>query len=131
MVERLRPLVAVVDDEEAIRKALKRLLRSAGMAVECFASGPEFLSSLPAQQPDCLVLDIRMEGMNGFDVQARLRALQVTVPVIFITANYGPDEQARAVHSGATAILRKPFSEEALLDAIAAAIAPPPVAPPV
>jgi FixJ family two-component response regulator len=68
-----RPVVAVVDDEEAIRKALKRLLRSAGIAVESYASGQEFLQSLPAQRPQCVVLDIGMHGMTGFDVQAQLK----------------------------------------------------------
>lgn len=130
VVEKLRPLVAVVDDEEAIRKALKRLLRSAGIAVECYASGPEFLRSLPVQRPDCIVLDIRMEGMNGFDVQAWLKAAHVEVPIIFITAIDGPDDQTRAMHSGAAAILRKPFGDDALLDAIAAAVRSAPTAPP-
>ena len=130
MVAKLQPMVAVVDDEEAIRKALKRLLRSAGMAVECYASGPEFLQSLPAQRPDCLVLDIRMPGMNGFDVQARLKAARVAVPIIFITAIDGPDDQARAMHSDAVAVLRKPFGDETLLEAIAAAVGPAPMTPP-
>ncbi|RZL95340.1 MAG: response regulator [Variovorax sp.] len=127
MAKKLQPLVAVVDDEDAIRKALKRLLRSAGIAVECYASGPEFLQSLSTQWPDCIVLDIRMQGMNGFDVQARLQAQHVDVPIIFITAT---DEQTRAMHSGAVAVLRKPFGDEALLDAIAAAIGSTPTTPP-
>ena len=70
MVDTL-PLVAVVDDEDAIRKALKRLLRSAGMGVETYASGSEFLASLASHKPSCVVLDIRMPGMTGFDVQSR------------------------------------------------------------
>ena len=66
-----RPLVAVVDDEDVIRKALKRLLRSAGLAVQGYASGQAFLESLPGGWPDCVVLDVRMQGLTGFDVQAR------------------------------------------------------------
>lgn len=126
-MEKFWPSVAVVDDEDAIRKALKRLLRSAGITVECYASGPEFLQSLPVQPPpDCLVLDIRMEGMTGFDVQARLKATHPAIPIIFITAIDGPDDQARAMLSGAAAVLRKPFGDEALLEAIAAAVGPAP-----
>ena len=86
VMKKPRPVVAVVDDEEAIRKALKRLLRSAGIAVESYASGQEFLESLPAQHPQCVVLDIGMQGMTGFDVQAQLKAARMAVPVIFITA---------------------------------------------
>ena len=124
-----RPVVAVVDDEEAIRKALKRLLRSAGIAVESYASGQEFLQSLSAQRPDCVVLDIRMQGMTGFDVQARLKAAHVAVPIIFITALDDPTDQARAMRAGAAAFLRKPFGDETLLAAIGAVISVTPTTP--
>ncbi len=117
-----RPLVAVVDDEEAIRKALKRLLRSAGIAVESYASGPEFLQSLAAQLPQCVVLDIGMQGMTGFDVQAQLKVARMAVPVIFITALNDPGDEARAMQAGAFAFLRKPFDDEALLAAIGAVV---------
>ena len=127
MVEKIRPLVAVVDDEDSIRKALKRLLRSAGLAVECYASGPEFLQSLSVQRPDCIVLDIRMQGMTGFDVQARLKAAHVSIPIIFITAT---DEQTRAMQSGAAAVLRKPFGDQAPLQAVASAVRSAPTTPP-
>ena len=129
MTKKLRPLVAVVDDEDAIRKALKRLLRSAGIAVESYASGQEFLQSLPAQRPDCVVLDIRMQGMTGFDVQARLNAAHVAVPIIFITALDDPTDQARAMQAGAAAFLRKPFGDEALLAAIGAVVGLTPTTP--
>ena len=124
-----RPVVAVVDDEEAIRKALKRLLRSAGIAVESYASGQEFLKSLSAQRPDCVVLDIRMQGMTGFDVQARLKAAHVAVPIIFITALDDPADQARAMQAGAAAFLRKPFGDETLLAAIEAVVSVTPTTP--
>lgn len=121
-----RPVVAVVDDEEAIRKALKRLLRSAGIAVDTYASGQDFLQSLQQRLPDCVVLDIRMQGMSGFDVQARLAAANVAVPIIFITALDDPADQSRAMHAGAAAFLQKPFGDEALLAAIGAVVGTPP-----
>ena len=116
------PLVAVVDDEDAIRKAVKRLLRSAGLAVQTYASGQEFLQSLPVRRPDCLVLDIGMQGMTGFDVQARLKAENFAVPIIFITALDDPGDRPRAMQAGAAAFLRKPFGDEELLAAIGAAV---------
>ena len=122
MMQEAPPLVAVVDDEDAIRKALKRLLRSAGLAVQTFASGREFLQSLAARRPDCVVLDVRMQGMTGFDVQVRLKAASVTVPIIFITALDDPGDGERAMHAGAFAFLRKPFGDEELLEAIGAAV---------
>ena len=117
-----RPLVAVVDDEEPVRKALKRLLRSAGIDVQAYAGGEEFLDAVAEQPPDCLVLDIRMPHMSGYDVQARLKAMPLALPIIFITALDEPGDQATAMNSGAFAFLRKPFSDDALLDRIAAAI---------
>ena len=125
-MEKLRPLVAVVDDEDAIRKALERLLRSAGIAVKCYASGREFLQSLSARRPDCVVLDIRMQGMTGFDVQVQLKATRMAIPIIFITALDDPDDEARAMKAGAAAFLRKPFEDEALLALITAAVKLPP-----
>lgn len=115
-------LVAVVDDEDAIRKALKRLLRSAGLGVQTFASGQEFLLSLTSSRPDCVVLDIRMQGMTGFDVQARLNADKVGLPIVFITALDDPGDQQRAMDAGAIALLRKPFGDEELLAAIDTAL---------
>ena len=129
MMKKLRPVVAVVDDEDAIRRALKRLLRSAGIAVEAYASGQEFLHSLGAQHPQCVVLDIRMPGMTGFDVQARLKAARMAVPVIFITALDDPGDEARAMQAGAIAFLRKPFDDEALLAAIRAVVRLTPATP--
>ena len=106
-MKKLRSVVAIVDDEETIRKALKRLLRSAGI----------------------VVLDIGMQGMTGFDVQARLKAARVVVPVIFITALDDPGDEARAMDAGAIAFLRKPFDDEALLAAIGAVARPAPTTP--
>ena len=116
------PLVAVVDDEHAIRKALTRLLRSANYEVEAFASGPEFLKSLARRHPACLVLDICMHGMTGLDVQAWLKEQRLALPIVFITALDDRNHLVLAMEGGATALLRKPFGDEAFLAAIEAAI---------
>ena len=115
--------VAVVDDELPIRKALTRLLRSASFEVQTYGSGTEFLASLETCKPACLVLDIRMQGMTGFDVQARLQAQRIDLPIVFITALDDPQDIARAKQSGAIALLRKPFGDDEFLAAVEAAAA--------
>ena len=115
-------LVAVVDDEFPIRKALTRLLRSAHYEVESYASGPEFLKSLATHCPACLVLDIRMQGMTGLDVQAWLTEQGIKLPIVFITALDDREDLAIAMRGGATALLRKPFGDEEFLAAVQAAI---------
>ena len=121
-MEEAAAIVAVVDDEFPIRKALTRLLRSAHYQVESYASGPEFLKSLASHQPACLVLDIRMQGMTGFDVQAWLSEQGIALPIVFITALDDRDDLALAMKGGATALLRKPFGDEQFLTAVNAAI---------
>ena len=116
------PRIAVVDDEAPVRTALGRLLRLADYEVATFGSGEEFLASLAARPPDCVILDVHMPGLSGFDVQSRLRIAHVDVPVVFITAS---DDLAlgRAVsEAGGVRLLRKPFSNDELLDAIVAAL---------
>lgn len=113
----------MVDDEEPVRKALQRLLRSAGMGVETFPSGAEFLDALPTREPDCLVLDLHMPGVNGFEVQSRLAQSGSRLPVVVITGHDTQESQERALAGGAAAYLSKPFDDRVLLDAIAAAIA--------
>jgi len=116
-------LIHVVDDEQAVRKALKRLFRSAGLRVETFGSGPEFLEAIMARNvPDCVVLDIRMPTVTGFEVQARLKAASFAIPVIFITALDEPGDEERAMQSGAFAFLRKAVDEAALLTTVERAI---------
>jgi FixJ family two-component response regulator len=117
------PLIAVVDDEEPIRRALNRLLRSAGMTVETFATGDAFLESLASHRPDCVVLDLHMPATDGFEVQARMNASDRHVPTIVITGHEQPDTQQRAFQGGASAMLRKPFDGQALINAIETAIA--------
>ena len=117
-----RPLIAVVDDEEPIRKALTRLLRSAGLDVESFPSGFEFLESIPSRHPDCVVLDLHMPGLNGFEVQARLAESSAPVPVVIITGHDSTETRALALAAQPLAYLRKPVDDQALLDAIELAL---------
>ena len=119
-------LVAIVDDEESVRRALGRLLRSAGFDVQTYASGPDFLHSLARSVPQCVVLDLRMPRMNGFDVQAALAEARANVPVVIITGDDSTESRERTLGRGAIAYLRKPVDEEMLLDAIQNAITPHP-----
>jgi FixJ family two-component response regulator len=117
-----RSLIAIVDDEEPIRKALGRLLRSAGMDVKTFPSGGEFLESLATQRPDCVVLDLHMPLVSGFDVQARLMESGVAVPVVIITGHDSDETRDIALSGFPAAYLRKPVNDQALLDAIELAL---------
>jgi FixJ family two-component response regulator len=117
-----RPLIAVVDDEASIRKALTRLLRSAGMDVESYPSGNEFLAACANHRPDCVVLDLHMPVVDGFAVQQRLNDRKDRLPVIVITGHDLPETRARAMAAQPVAYLRKPMNDETLLDAIALAL---------
>jgi FixJ family two-component response regulator len=114
-------LIAVVDDEEPVRKALMRLMRSAGLNVETFASGAEFLKSLETRLPDCVVLDLHMPHMNGFDVQAHLARKYAALPVIIVTGHDLPNARECSMAGGASAFLRKPVHDRTLFGAISAA----------
>jgi FixJ family two-component response regulator len=116
------PLIAVVDDDADVRVALTRLVSSAGFAVEAFASGAEFLRSIQDHEPDCVVLDLHMPEMSGFDVQGALVSGRAAVPVVVITGHDTPESRARAVQLGAKVYLCKPINDEALLAAIGTAI---------
>ena len=116
------PLVAVVDDEESVRRALDRLLRSAGFAVETFASGAQFLRSELDHRPACVVLDLHMPELSWLDVQLFLARDRVPVPVIMVTGHETPEARARLMSRGATACLRKPVDDKVLLAAIDHAI---------
>lgn len=115
-------LVAVVDDEESVRRALGRLIRSAGFGVEMYASGVEFMQSLQRHRPDCVVLDLRMPMISGFDVQAALTRSGTGLPVVIITGDDSPGSRERTLRQGACAYLRKPVDDAMLLDAIHSAI---------
>jgi FixJ family two-component response regulator len=116
------PLISIVDDDESVREALCGLLRSAGFAVNAFTSAEELLASDQLGSADCLLLDVRMPGMNGIDLHRQLVADQCEVPVIFITAHGDEGVRAQALRGGAEAVLFKPFSDDALLNAIHAAL---------
>ena len=116
-------LVAVVDDEESVRKALGRLIRSAGFAVETFGSAVDFMHSLQRQRPDCVVLDLRMPVVGGSEVQSALVRSGARLPVIIITGDDGPESRERALRQGACAYLRKPVDDTALIEAIQSAVA--------
>jgi len=116
------PLISVVDDDDSVRESLRGLIRSVGFAVKVFASAEEFLNSDHLRNTDCLILDVRMPGMNGLDLQRQLAASYCKIPVIFITAHGDEDVRSRALNGGAVDYLLKPFSEEALLNAIDAAL---------
>jgi len=112
-------LVCIVDDDHSVRRALRRLIQFAGFTAETFASAEDFLDSASLVRTACLVLDIHLNGgMSGFDLQTRLTADRVVIPIIFITAHDDVSLRARAEHSGAAAYLCKPFDDELLLDAI-------------
>ena len=116
------PLLAVVDDDADVRIALMRLVSSAGFAVETFASGTEFLRSVQDHEPDCVLLDLHMPEMSGFDVQGALAESHPSVPVVVMTGHDTPESRARAVQMGAKVYLRKPINDAALLVAIGDAI---------
>jgi FixJ family two-component response regulator len=115
-------LLAVVDDDADVRVALTRLVASAGFAVETFASGEDFLRSIEDHEPDCVVLDLHMPEMSGFDVQGALVSGHAAMPVVVITGHDTPESRARAVQLGAKAYLCKPVNDEALLAAIGSAM---------
>jgi FixJ family two-component response regulator len=118
--------VAILDDDQSVRTAISRLLRTSEMAVDLFATSVELLNSFERGTPDCLVLDLQMPGMNGIDVMNYLSHTGSRVPTIVITAHDGPGSRESCVAAGATAYLRKPLDADELLRAIADAIGPVP-----
>src|SRR5438132_1322653 len=117
------PIVFVVDDDPSIREALTSLLRSVGLSVETFGSAREFLTRQQLDTPGCLVLDVRLPGLSGLDLQHELAAAQINLPVIFITGHGDIPMTVRAMKAGAVEFLTKPFRDQDLLDAIQQAIA--------
>ena len=115
-------LVAIIDDDELIRGALRGLLREAGFAARAFASAEEFLRSGAQHLPSCLIMDVRMPGMSGLDLQVRLNAEQIRIPIIFITAHEDERMRMQALRAGAADFLAKPFDDEVLLRSVRAAL---------
>jgi FixJ family two-component response regulator len=121
-VKREAKLVSIVDDDEFMRTALLGLLKAAGLPVRAFASAEEFLNSGQEQQTGCLIADIRMPGMSGLELQAKLNAEHCRIPTIFITAHGDTNLRMQALRAGATEFLTKPFDDEILLQNVRAAL---------
>jgi CheY-like chemotaxis protein len=120
-----QPLIAIVDDDESVCRAIKRLVRSIGMAAETYVNSAEFvdlIEALPSFQPDCVVLDVQMPGMSGIDVQANIRRVRGAIPIIFITAHEDRLARTQALAAGAVAFLRKPFNDALFIRTLDAAL---------
>ena len=112
------PLISVVDDDDSLRNSLNNLIRSVGFGVQGFSSAEAFLKSNQLHDTACLILDVRMPGMNGLELQRHLVATNYGIPIIFITSHADDNARTRALEAGAVDFLYKPFREEALLNAI-------------
>ena len=117
-----KPIVFVVDDDLSVRRSTERLIRSIGLEVQTFTSAREFLKNPRPKGPACLVLDVRMPGLSGMDLQRELARSEIYIPIIFITAHGDIPMSVRAMKAGAVEFLTKPFRSRSLLDAIRAAI---------
>lgn len=116
-------MVAVVDDEDSVRIALERVLRACGMQVVTFPGGSEFLTALETLRPQCVVLDLHMPKLSGFEVLEILMGAPSRPPVVVVTGHDSPEARSRALAWGAAAYLTKPIDDSLLLDEIAAAVA--------
>jgi FixJ family two-component response regulator len=117
-----RPVVIVIDDDPSVRKAIDRLLRSVDLRVELFESAQEFLHSERPDAPSCIVLDVRLPGQSGLNLQRHLATADINIPIIFITAHGDIPMSVRAMKAGAVEFLAKPFHDQDLLDVIEAAL---------
>jgi FixJ family two-component response regulator len=122
MSEYISRIVSIVDDDESLRRSLGNLLGSAGFRVETFASAEAFLESLHHEQTGCLVLDLRMPGMDGLDLLRHLSAIGSRIPTVILTAHGDDEARRRSLQAGAIAFLSKPFNSSALLDAVRTAL---------
>jgi len=116
------PIVFVVDDDAAVREAIQNLLESAGIRVETFSSGREFLARKPVTAPRCLILDVRLPGTSGLEFQRELADANIEIPIIFVTAHGDIPMTVQAMKAGAVDFLTKPFRDQELLDAIHRAV---------
>jgi RNA polymerase sigma factor (sigma-70 family) len=117
-----KQLVYVIDDDEAVRDSMGMLLESADLAFRCFASADDFIAEHDGSQRGCLVLDIRMPGMNGIELQQKLKSIDSSLPIVFITGHGDVAMAVEAMRQGALDFLRKPVDEEAFLERIAYAL---------
>jgi FixJ family two-component response regulator len=121
-MQRTSNLVAIVDDDDLMRRALEGLLKAVGLPARAFASAEEFLNSGQQHQTACLIADIRMAGISGLELQARLNAEHCRIPTIFITAHGDAQMRMQALRAGAVEFLAKPFDDEALVESVRAAL---------
>lgn len=122
-VERTSKTIAIIDDDEAMQDSLRDLLESAGLVASCFGSAEEFLESDLHTRAACLVVDIRMPGMSGLELQATLKEEECQIPIIFITAHGDARMRIKAMREGAVEFLSKPFDHQLLLEKVRAALA--------
>jgi FixJ family two-component response regulator len=122
-----QPLIAIVDDEESVRRALARMLSVSSFAVEVFGSGQDFIDSLSGHRPDCVVLDYQMPGLTGRDVQRRLALAQISLPIVVVTAHDQAALREQCLADGAVAYLAKPLQRERLVSTINEALRARPV----
>jgi FixJ family two-component response regulator len=115
--------ISIVDDDESMRQAVKALIASMGVSAEDFSSAEAFLNSGRSQAFDCLILDVRMPGLSGLELQRRLASDNCPVPIVFMTAHYGEEVRTKAMEAGAVDVLSKPFTEQELFNAIAKSLA--------
>jgi FixJ family two-component response regulator len=115
-------LIAIVDDDKSVQTALQDLIESEGLSTRCFGSAEEFLNSGAQDEAGCLIVDIRMPGMSGIDLQAKLKADRCRLPIIFITAHGDAKMRIQAMRDGAVEFLTKPFDNAVLLETVDAAV---------
>src|SRR6202171_131085 len=121
-IQRKTKLVAIVDDDDLMRSALQGMLKSVGLPSQAFASAEEFLESGQQHQTACLIADIRMPGMSGLELQAKLNAEHCRIPTIFITAHGDERMRMQALRAGAVEVMAKPVDDEILLESVRAAL---------
>src|ERR1700739_2035110 len=112
------PIVFIVDDDRDVRESLQELLESVGLHSESFGTAQEFLSSPRADAPSCLVLDVRLPGLSGLDLQHELKKTKINIPIVFLSAHADVPMSVKAMKSGAIEFLTKPFRQQDLLDAV-------------
>jgi FixJ family two-component response regulator len=116
------PKVFIVDDDAAVRRSIRMLIRTIGIEAEAFASAKDFLDAYDSKQPGCLVLDVRMPGMSGLELQEKLRDLNANLPIIFVTAHGDVPMAVNAMRSGAVDFIQKPFRDQELIDRVQQAL---------
>lgn len=117
------PVISIVDDDESVREAIESLMKSVGYIAKAFPSAGDFLRSEHLDDTGCLILDVQMPGMTGLELQGHLVASKSRIPIIFISAHSDAEVRVRALEAGAVGFLQKPFSEDALLNAINSSLA--------